>query len=808
MFRLNLKIAWRNVMKHRHYAIVNIIGLALGLAGFVFVVLFVNHEKSYDTWNPKLDQVYQMQEYSDYHSTDKKAHWRSDIDFRLSKIAAGMPQVLAVTKIDLDYRKKGITVSGKPSMLQSGIRRSDSLFFKVMPYEFKYGSATTAFLKPNSIVLKEALALKYFGSGNPLGKTMMIAGGNWKGSENAFTVTGVVKEPQTPSSVDFEAITFEGGDFFDTEATNGYPAEVYMLTSPFKDLQSLNRLLQKKYLPLKDSYLVKEKSSVAKAAAEGNAPQLRLAKLGDVHQFPLEQPSWRETLRPVILLSILLLLVSVINFVNLATAQATTRAKEIGVKKVIGAFRRTLVVQLLTETFIQCLMALFLALLTIELAMPSLNQAFNLQLSLFNGPFLLRLLGQLIGIVVIVGLLTGLYPALFMAAYRPREVLKGNFSTSKKGALVRKLLVMAQLVVSIGFIIGILVVNSQLEYLHKRDKGFTATGMLNVRSDMGGEKDKFFQRIKRIDGVKYVAFSSGIIGDNAASAQHFKYQQETRELYGLGVGIEGMQALDARLLAGRFFSGAVVQDTLNNAIINESAAKLFGSDMVGKTIFANDTVAVNIIGVIKDIQVEGLEVQVKPSIYVVETDKWKKGVGFTHKSTTLIRYDRAKARHVIKEVEKIYAEMNEFYPASYSFVEDDLSAVFVAHERFEKMVALFSSLSLVLSLFGLLALAAFITRQRTKEIAIRKVLGAAELQILLLLNKGYLWMIFWANVIAFPLAYIWAKKWLDGFAYRIVLTPLPFTCAFAASLVVTWLTVSLQARKATKANPVKALKYE
>lgn len=808
MFKLNLKIAWRNLLRHRHYALVNIIGLALGLAGFVFVVLFANHEESYDSWKPELEHVYQLQEYSDYYTTDKKAHWRSEIDLRLSKIVGSMPQVDAVTKINLEYRQNAVTVAGKPPVLQSGIRSSDSLFFKVLPFDFKFGNADRALMQPNSIVLKEGLARKYFGDANPVGKTLTIAGGNWKGAEDLFTVTGVVREPKTPSSIDFQAIVFEDGDFFDTESTTGSPAEVYVRAKAIHNLGQFNQVLQKAYLPAKDRYLAQGKSSLAKVKAEGNAPVLRLAQLRDVHQHPLEQPSWKVSLKPVIGLSILLLLVSVINFVNLATAQATARAKEMGVKKVMGAYRRTLVVQLLAETFIQCLMALFVALLLVELALPVLNQSFSLELSLFKGPLLLPLLAQLLGIVAVVGLLTGLYPALLLSAFRPSEVLKGNFATSTKGSAVRKVLVTAQLVVSISFIIGVLVVNQQLSYLRQRDQGFTAMGMLNLRSDIGGEASPYFQRIKHIDGVKYVAFSSGIIGDNASSVQRFKYQNETKELYGLGMGIEGMQALDARLVAGRLFSAAIVQDTINNAIINESAAKLFASNMVGQTIMANDTVPVNIIGVIKDIQVEGFESHVKPSIYVVETNNWKKGVGFTHKPTTLIRFDQAKTRQVLTEIEKIFAEMNEFYPASFSFVADDLSKVFVVHERFEKMIALFSGLSLSLSLFGLFALAALITRQRTKEIAIRKVLGAATTHILLLLNKGYVWMVLLANVLAFPMAYVLAKQWLNGFAYRINISLLPFVLALIASMVVTLITVSLQARKATKANPVKALKYE
>lgn len=242
-------------------------------------------------------------------------------------------------------------------------------------------------------------------------------------------------------------------------------------------------------------------------------------------------------------------------------------------------------------------------------------------------------------------------------------------------------------------------------------------------------------------------------------------------------------------------------------VINESAAKILSQNIAGQTIFANDTVPLKIIGVVKDIQVESFENLVKPTLYVVKTDKWK-GVGFIVKQTTLVRFDRAKTKAVTAEIDKLFTEMNQYYPASYSFVQDDLAKVLITHERFEKMVALFSILSLTLSLFGLFALASFITKQRTKEIAVRKVLGAENADILILLNKGYLWIVLIANLIAFPLTYVLVNKWLTAFAYRITITPIPFILAFMASIIITIATVSIQARRAMNANPVKALKYE
>jgi putative ABC transport system permease protein len=804
MFKLNLKIAWRNLLKYKSYTAVNIIGLALGLVGFIFIVLFINHEKSYDTWSPELKNVYQLQEYSDYYTSDDKSHWRSEIDLRLSKVAEKVPLVEAVTHINIAYREVGVTITGKPAFLQKGFRRSDSLFFKVFPFEFKYGNPEEALRVPNSVVLKENLALKYFGNLNPIGKKINIAGGYWNNEEDLYTITGVVRETTTPTTIDFEGIKYDGSSFFNEEF--GSPSEIYARVSPLANIEQLNKTLLRTYLPIKDQYLKREKKSLAIAVQSGNTPILKLTALKNVHQEPLKGESWQISLKPIIFLSVLLLLVSIINFINLSISQATSRAKEVGIKKVVGAYRRTLAIQFIIETFLQCLVAMFVALLCVEILLPSLNEFFSLNLSLFNSISIISLLPQLLVLVILVSLLTGIYPSLILSGYKPNQVLKGNFAHGKRGGLVRKGLVAIQFVVSISFIIGILIVNYQLRFLKQRDNGFTATGLINIKADLRYED--FYQQLQRINGVKYVGYSSGVIGDKMSDLQNFKYKNSSKALYPFGVSMDGLKALDIRLVKGRLFSKDKVRDTIDNAIINESAEKICGEDMVGKTIYTNDNVAVNIVGVVKDFQIEGFEKKMEPSIYVVQTEKFKGGVETYHKQTTLIRYEQSKTKVVVAGIEAVFRKMNPFYPASYTFVEDDLAEILIEHTRFEKMVAVFSFLSFALSLIGVFALAAFITKQRTKEIAVRKVLGAENSDILVLLNKGYFWVILLANLISFPLVYILADKWLATFAYRINITPLPFVIAFIISITITIITVSLQAWRSIKANPIKALKYE
>ena len=806
MIKLNLKIAWRNLLKYKSYTAINIGGLAFGLAGFIFMVLFINHEKGYDTWSPELKNIYQVQEYSDYYPVESEFRWKDQIDRRFSVIfSSSISQVKGLTMVEKEA-EKGVTLSNKPSFLQSGLRRSDSLFFKVMPYEFKYGSSETAFARPFGIVLKEDLAKKYFGADNPLGKTVILSGRN-KGSEKSYTVTGVIKEPKTPSILTFNAVyNDDGKDFrFGVKFDPSEPTEMYVAATSNSDQLHLNKVLQSVYLPIKDKHLKQFNESLDQKVKEGNQPLIKLVNIDQVHQNPIEGSSWKEKLSPVFILSILLLLVSIVNFVNLASAQATGRAKEIGIKKVVGAQKKTIIAQFLTETFIQCCLALFIALFIIELSLPTLNAYFSLNLSLFSGGF--KLYMQLLMITIFSAVLTGTYPAFFISSYQPKDVLKGNFLTSIKGAFIRKGLVGFQFVITTIFIIGILFVTYQVRYLRTKDNGFSKTALLNVKANFAYGKANY-NRLKNVDGVKYVGFSSGVIGSNQPSGTNFKFKDHSNELLAIGLNMEGLNALDARLLKGRFFSTTIAQDTIGNVMINESASKLFPTEMVGQYITVKDSIPLKVIGVIKDIQVANFEEAVKPSIYVVQSSITDKKIGTYYSPSTLVKFEPAKLKNVIAELEKIFQEKNSFYPLTYTLLEDEMSSILVEHERFGKMVTLFSWLSLVLSLCGLFSLAAFITKQRTKEIAIRKVLGAEDTDMLLLLNKGYIGIILIANIIAIPISYILVSKWLSKFAYSIEITPLPFIIAFILTILITIITVTLQARKAVRTNPVLILKYE
>ncbi len=810
MFKLNLKIAWRNLIKNKGYVFINIFGLALGLGGFIYMVLIFNHEKSYDTWDTSLTQIYQVQEYTDYVPIEENASWKNEVDRRLSRIFLDGAENKNVTMVERSSTE-GISFEGQKAFLQSGMVRSDSLFFKVMPYHFKYGNSETAFKQPYSIVIKENLALKYFGEQNPIGKTIVIAGGPWRGSEDFYTVSGVVSALKTPSILDFEAVyTDDGRSFtFNGILGRGDAVRIFVKILEVKDIEQYNRTLQINYLPFKEQLLQQFKGSIAEKIAKNQKPEIKITPISAIYQNPLQGESWLKKLQPVIILVTLLLLVSIINFVNLSTANASSRAKEIGVRKVNGALKAQLITQFLLEIFIQCMFALIVALILLEITIPTLNGYFNLELYLIDSVSQFKLLGQLFLIIVLVTLLAGVYPALYLSSFKPQEILKGNFSLSLKGVAIRKILLAVQFVVTIGFIIGVILINKQINFLKERENGFVASSLINVRANLLEYTGKgFYERLKAVDGVEHVAYTSGVIGDNMPSSQVFVLDRKQVELKTIGLSFEGLAALGAKPVSGRMFSSNVIDDSVSNVIVNETAVKLLSKDVVGKQMRTRDSISLNVIGVIKDIQVAGFEEAVEPSIYVIQSETMSKKVGSYHKQTTLIRYNPLKVKNVIVELNTIFSELNSFYPLRYSLVEDDFAQTLIMHERFEKLVSVFSILSLGLSVLGLFSITAFLIKGRTKEIAIRKILGAEQASLLMMFNKSYLKIVLISNIIAFPLAFILVKEWVSTFAFQIEISVWPFVIAFIISIGITIVTVSIQSIKSLRANPINALKYE
>ncbi|MES2829966.1 MAG: ABC transporter permease [Bacteroidota bacterium] len=807
MFQLNLKLAVRNLFKNKVYSFINIGGLAIGLTAFVLLLLFINHETNYDKWSPELKNVYQIREHHDFFTPDNKQYWQEMNETRTANLVRNnIPQFNAVTKVDWSWGEGfSVKTENSDAVIVKNIKNADSLFFKVFPYEFIQGDRLSSLNTPSSIVLKHSLAIKLFGTDKVLGKQVKLL--MWRSDKGtSFTITGVVKDPESPESVEFNAIMRNGELDKDPEdINNSHFSHVYALANVPVDTLATNKLLQKVYVNFKKTSFKARKISYAEYYKNGKTPGLKAIPMYDVHSNPPYTTGWFDKIKPLVAISIFLLVISIINFVNLATAQSVQRAKEVGVKKVLGVYKRELISQFLFESTIQSLTALFISIVLVEVLLPSFSNHFDVQLSFWHSAQLGSIALQLFGLFIVITLLAGFYPALVLSSYNPVKVLKGNYENGFKGIALRNALVIVQFIIAVTFIIGIGVMHLQTSYVANKDLGFRRDKLINISTNYN-QNDPFAEGIKRIPGVKYVATTTQVIGNTFNVPEQIVYNNQDFEVNTVTVSMDALLALGVQVVKGRIFSREYKQDTINTVVLNQSAANLLGGNLIGKqyAIKVNkEKYVFQIIGVIKDYHNEGFDKAVLPTIYKVADLG-----GTSSTNNMLVRFDSDNYKNFVKSIEAEWKKLYPDFPMKYVTVEDAFQESLKSTKRLMQIVILFSTLSVILSLLGLFALSTFVAKRRTKEIAIRKILGASNIQIVNMLNRSFLFLVMAANLISWPIAFILTKKWLDGFAYRIDLPFAPFLTATVISLIIAIFTVTIQARKAAVSNPVAALKYE
>ncbi|MES2419334.1 MAG: ABC transporter permease [Bacteroidota bacterium] len=806
MFKLNLKIALRNLFKNKIYAAINIGGLTLGLTAFVLLLLFVNHEANYDKWSPELDKVYQLREYHDFFTPDNKQHWQETNESRIASVLKErVPQFKYVTKASKGWGDGySIKIGRQAPVIVKDMVDADSSFFKVFPYQFISGDRLTAINAPNTIVLKQSLAIQLFGTDKVVGKQLKMV--RWRDDEgNLMTITGVVKDPSAAESLAFNAITHTGSRDEDPDniGSSNYTG-IYVRSVQTLDTAAINKTLLNVYIAFRKNLLNSRKESFDKFYKEKDRkPGLKVIPLGKVHSTPSFSKNWLAKIKPIIALSIFLLVISIINFVNLATAQSVQRAKEVGVKKVLGAYKKQLIFQFLIESAIQTMTALFMTIILVEILLPSFSQHFNVELSFWHSEQLMGILAQLFGVFIIITLLAGFYPAVVLSKFNPVKVLKGNYESGFSGIALRNGLVVVQFIIAVTFIIGIGVMYKQNAYMANKDLGFNKDKLINISTNYNTD-DPFVENIKRITGIKYVATTTQIMGNTFNTPREVNFNRQKVDVNAVTVTMDALPALGVKVISGRIFDKEHAQDTINAVVLNQSAANLFGKNVVGKTFTSGSKNDIfQVVGVIKDYNNEGFDKAILPTLYKVTHLG-----GSSNTNNLLVRFESEKYQSAIKAIEMEWKKVYPDFPMIYTSVEDAFQKELQPSLRLTQIVVLFSVISVVLSLLGLFALSTFMAKRRTKEIAIRKILGASNLELIRMLNRSFLLLVITANLISWPIAYILTDKWLQGFAYRIEMPMWPFVLATLASVLVAVFTVSLQARKAAVNNPVEALKYE
>jgi len=808
MLQNYLKIAFRNLSRNKLFSSINIFGLAAGLAVCLLIMLYIFDELSYDKHHKDGDRTYRLA-----YITGTGDDWSAQPAPVAFTMKAEMPEVQEVTRLlkfpDMD---KVLLQNESPlnprKFFESNGYYVDSTFFQLFTYDFIYGNSQTALARPNSLVLSESIAAKLFGNENPIGKPLKLG---LPFGDFVYTVQAVFKENHKSHIPAHFFLSMRNTDLGSwTERQTSWATNNIFHT----------------YVKLKagvDAHAFEKRMSAFMDRHEG--PELKQAGMTKGH-FIQHMPdiylhsSIGNEIAPngnirylYIMGSIaaFILVIACINFMNLSTARSEKRAREVGVRKVIGAGRASLIHQFLGESFLLCLIALAIALLLTQLLLPLFNQLTQKELTLSNNP---QLILWIAGLALLTGLLSGLYPAFYLSSFKPVTVLKGKILNSWSASALRKGLVVFQFTISVALILGAIVIGSQLNYLKNQNLGFKKDQQLilpitsmNVAKNYHALKNE----ILRTAGVASVTSGStypGIrnINDILLYAEGRSVSNNV-DVATASIEDDYFETLGLHLLYGRPFARNSMADS-NHIILNQTAVKQLGLDQataVGKRVtyeFQGAYHNMEVTGVIKDFNFESLHNPIKPLGFSVNNF-------FANKyNYTIIGLQTAEYTRALKAIEKAWTKINPNAPFEYSFLDQDFQRNYEKDQRTATLVIYSTSIAILIACLGLFGLAAFSAERRTREIGIRKVLGASVTNVTMLLSGEFIRLTLLAFLIASPLAWYGMDRWLRNFTYRVSLSWWMFAAAGGLAIVIALITVSSQAIKSALANPVKSLRTE
>ena len=799
MLRNYFKIAWRNIIRMKGYSAVNIAGLAIALTGFIMILLYLNHELSYDTWDSSLNRVFKVSVRSD---EDIFQETPAPLAAFLKEHAS---EVEAATAIQPSGDYPVLLDAGNKKLYQSGGVAADSAFLTVFPYRIIEGDAATALQKPNAIIISSGLSKKLFGDTDPIGQRIKI----FDAFENE--VTAVMAEPDKPSQLDVQFIWRTQTRPKEMHWGN-YSFDTYVKTRQKISVDKLEGDLNQIYFNarLKGTY-----SSVAAFRKAGHQAGLFLDPFQDLHNFPRYGASDFGRVAVLFLLAGLLLLSGCINFSNLSVAASIRRAKEVGVRKVLGSGRGQLFWQFMTETAILCFISLCVALLMVQLLLPYFNRPFHMNLDFFHagnlGSMTLQIAICLAGVIFI----SGLYPGLILARYNTASVLKGDYSRGQKGKVFRNAFIIVQFCVSAFFMIGVLVINRQMHYMRTKDKGFSGARVMRLTATQK-TRDQDFERAKHallsVPGVQYVSKTTTVPGDATLGAidtvtYSFKLGAGQYRMASVKVDEDYFKMLGVRLLSGRLFNNGYADRNTRSAVVNESAAKKMGiQNPVGTFIHFPycDSIPVQIVGVVENFNVAGFEHAVQPTVYTIGNEACMYQGG----GAVLVKLSSDDVAQSVTAIQNVWKTIEPDFPLQYSFLDRNFQKLFGSYLQLQKIIGFFGLAAVFIALTGLFALMAFLLGRRDREIGIRKVLGAGVFDIGLLLSKDFVKLVIVSVVIMVPLGWVAADQWLQRFAYHMAMSKWLFVEASAIVIVTALIPIGIQVARAVMMNPVNSLRSE
>jgi len=782
MFKNNFKIAFRNMIKQKGYTFITIFGLTLGMALCILIFRWIRYELSFNTMHEKLDSIYTVRTYQ--HHGSRVERTSGSVPAFGPAAEAEYPEVINYVRFNNGQREMLFKYGDKT--FKERVQMADPSVFEIFTFPFVKGNIKDTYSDPFVVVLNETTAKKYFEDEDPIGKTMLVD------NQHSLRIVGVMEDIPFNSTEDFKVWV---------------PIQLSKIVTRENYLDTWYNLAFRTYLQMQDGFSLESFNEKIKGRIRQSRPETN----SEPYIYPFKDvymKIWgREAqIRLFGIIALIVLVIACINFMNLSTARSARRAREVGMRKVVGARRRQLVNQFFQESFLITFFALILSVVLSELFLPLFKSITNCPIKswYYSDPVLL--LG-LLAIGIMTGVLAGLYPSVILSGFKPIRVLQNRTLTGNKGSLLRKILVVFQFTLSILLFIITIVIFNQTRFMKNKSLGYDKEQLIYLRIE--GNLQSNFQSVKaeltqypRIQSVSVTSHSPSGIYSNG---QDWEWEGRDPNINPLTtyftVDEDLLKTFKMEMSEGEFFKKTIT-DSPRDVVINESFALLMGTDSpVGKKIWKGD-ISLRIIGVIKDFHYKPVYRDIGPiMLFNSYTSKWDSQFLF-------IRLAPGNIPKAIESIKNIVTRFNPDFPFDYHFLDGDFEQMYVPFERVMSIIRVFAFLAIFISCLGLFGLAAFMAVQRTKEIGIRKVMGATIFKIVIMLSKEFTKLVIISNLIAWPIAFFLMRHWLQDFTYRTPLSPFIFILSALAALLFAWLTVSYQSIRAARANPVEALRYE
>lgn len=810
------KLAFRNLMKHKTFSFINIFGLSIGLICCMLISLYIYHEYSYDGYHEKGERIYQL---NSEMGTSGEMEAGATVPAAMAVVfeqefpeiqeTARLLRLFQDDKTLLQYQMES---GNSKSFYETGGYIADPSFFELFTYNFIEGKPDSALAEPNTVVITEEIAEKMFGDQPALGKQITIRSST--NGDHVYTVTGVFRPNAKPTHIDARFLmSVEGGnleEFVTTSTTlmNNNMFYTYLLLKEGAKPQEL----ESKFEAFVDKHMGEE------LKARGSERNLFLTKLANIHlesRVPenVTSAGSRKYIRILGSIAILTLIIACINFMNLSTSRSSKRSVEVGVRKVLGAEKRSLIWQFLGESLIMALVGFVIAVFAVILLLPFFEQVAGKEISLAPGQQVKLFFGFFL-LAIFTGFLAGSYPAFFLSSFKPVRVLKGKFSNSLAATSLRKGLVIVQFVISVVLIIASVVISDQMGYLRSKDLGFNKDQQLIIPLRSSDSKENYENLKAALDnnpGISNVGGSINYPGINHPQDwlmyKEGNSMENAKSVFINWADYSLLQTLEIKPIAGRIFSPQFPSDTANSIVLNKTGIEEMGfaspEDAVGKWLafdWDGEQIRFDIIGVVNDFHFKDLHMDIEPYAFLLNTSSSQNYL-IAHIGTENIE-------GTLNSVEASWSSLLPNEPFEYSFLDQDFQKNYQAENRLAKMISYFTLIAILISCLGLFGLATFSAEQRIKEIGLRKVLGASVSNLVALLSIDFLKLVLLSVIIASPVAWYIMNQWLQTFAYRVDITWQVFALTTILAILIAVFTVSFQAIKTAMVNPVKNLRTE